>query len=745
MPGPFPTTPEAYVPADDWGTRNLNPKGRKFLELAPELQVDDTELGVPRGPLVTPPDVRKRELEAIEKYPEIYNVDKAAYIPEGFTLEPPTTSRIPTLREWADEVEEEERLRLKERNTPIPGLEDGEPEDTPEGNKLVDLDQSLPPDSGRVREFSRPVVRQGEMMKLGGPKPPEGFQLEVPYQDYGEDPTNASQMVFSPKPPQGFILEPSEGVEIIKSPYETVRDSIKEAVDLYGKVQEKFGTGVAASGPAYAVYQIGKEFLTTLYKSMEQLGSEGYQPGVNDETSIRNSFEAAGAFASGGFARGAMAKSGTNELGMFGGKMSTELGREIAALKNLETKELLPMLDLRLKSGKDALGDFMGTLTGKDNNLDIRANAYVLMRTYKEAQKLAKSLSQAGELDGPHIRRALDYELERIANLEDKIAEQRGIPFMTRDQPQLTKQEMLESPMEERMLGASGTSAKGANDNFKPPANDNMPGGVPKWVKDTPEGQIPMSPYAEALLRQSWKQFGELQTKVTANDRKAAAEAREMLPSMTKEQIIKTLDISKAEFDAAPKGEYKALLADLISDYRKRLQQLNQDQQPKTESLDMIPQKPQEPQGRPVGGPGTKVLTDYMENRVIELHRAGKNNLEIQEIINAERTGANPVSYGVIQKRVAKYKLLQENIGGALFGERRQLSQSERSAGLEVSRGKNELPGAQLEKMMTDPTKWRDLKEMINRGGISDKQLTRMFRQNQMFKYYIEKGRAAKE
>ncbi len=150
MAGPFPTTPEAYTPPDDWADRVVIPLARVFKELAPELRIDDTDQPDVRGPVTISPKDWKRTLGELD-WKEFWNQqygEEISYIPEGYGEQ--SKSRSPTLNEWADDADLQGRV--PNWNEPLPIEIDEDKEDTVGS-------------SGRVKEFSRPLIRKEGMNK----------------------------------------------------------------------------------------------------------------------------------------------------------------------------------------------------------------------------------------------------------------------------------------------------------------------------------------------------------------------------------------------------------------------------------------------------------------------------------------------------------------------------------------------------------------------------------------------------
>ena len=104
-------------------------------------------------------------------------------------------------------------------------------------------------------------------------------------------------------------------------------------------------------------------------------------------------------------------------------------------LKKLENTELLPMLEIKLKSGlKAATDEYSKLKPGRPGHADpdLIADRYVLMNLYQQTEKIVKDMNKPG-VQRDHMRRYLDMLLENISNQEIKL-ESRMIPQKVQQQ-----------------------------------------------------------------------------------------------------------------------------------------------------------------------------------------------------------------------------------------------------------------------------------------------------------------------
>lgn len=418
------------------------------------------------------------------------------------------------------------------------------------------------------------------------------------------------------------------------------------------------------------------------------------------------------------------------EPGVFRSITEDQFTDNVAQLKKLETNELLPMLEIRARQGEAAVSHKLsqeGNIANSnlaDKGLqrpvdsDYMIALSLLHKQYRTVQHWVKELQRMpnDDIARPHFRSGLDASLENLANLEARVKteelrmEAEG-KFLTRDQPQMTGQELRDQPSDMRMLGSGGTRPKGANDNFRPPANQNHP--LEDWVRNTPEGQIPSSPYQDALIDQAWnnaiKNLGEPEKtalekwkeRMEANkdnmqpqkpqepqagnksrreiladylDRNGYPETARILNDIQgagafpqrRIEVLKTLEDSKTglsltEIADKVKGTEIPPILKYLEDNRFVIKD--------AEGKYHIAQEQISPQQQTRGGAftGGGVISDYIGRRIVSLRKEGKTIQEIKDSIDSYRRQMNmdKISYGTVQRRIHEWEQTREYIDWA--------------------------------------------------------------------------------
>lgn len=754
-------TPEAYTPEEpDWVDRNINPLGRIWQELRPERPMPDSSSGAKvqdlerdfhmledlgrSGPLVTPPDIRKQELESASNPNSPMNFDRSNLDqtieqpsrvgefarpgikpPEGFEVIPPQETKPP---EGFEIIRPESpglgRLGINPFSSAGSGPSQWGPEKTVKFFKdqvlgLLDALETLHGAgdiNSRIEAARKLEINPEDIGLFSGKEAEAGANIatQMALGTYGQAgrfvPANEGLSLFG-----GIKAKGKQGLELAKeyadngAPMESIRKvtgweyldgkwtfefSDKDMRWRRGMEPGHYGMhnleDVISHSELFKYYpearkipialtdMEGGSFVTLpdgspLIKiDRNAIGTQAGRKTIVEEVQhYLQNLE--------GFPEGAdptrvgwenyikskgenRAKAAQNRIDLTNVermRRSPELDEPVPRefqvdttgsnisrstdyfdrLKGLQDKELLPLLKVRVDSRLQAIKDEYSKVKQYMNRPDIEADYYTLIRTYGEIDKVAKALSKTNELDRPHIMRALEWRMQLADQIEASLAEKRGQPFMSRDEPQMTGQELREAPADERMLGTGGTRPEAAND-----LGPRIPQGM--------EPQISQEPQASDLRRRNY--------------------------------------------------------------------------------------------GR--------VTSTNTEKRIGDLVDQGNTIEQILEIINNERKEKllDPISYGTVQRRVKEYNDLVKSMskelglnnspGTAGIKLKRELTPRERSAGLDEPKiGKNEIPVKQAKQMAADPTKWRDLKAEIFKGGLSQKTIDTLFRRNKMFKDYIER------
>lgn len=94
----------------------------------------------------------------------------------------------------------------------------------------------------------------------------------------------------------------------------------------------------------------------------------------------------------------------------------------LTRLKQIETFELVPMLELKSKQGfKEAERAYSSALNKYGRDSEEAANAYAIMNTYRELNKVTKDFTKSG-VNKDIMRPYVDMLLERLSDFESKSA-----------------------------------------------------------------------------------------------------------------------------------------------------------------------------------------------------------------------------------------------------------------------------------------------------------------------------------
>ncbi len=292
---------------EDWSARVVGPMGRAYGTI-PDKGFNPFEENMPtRDRWYHPNDIKRRVLNPVD-------VQDIAYIPEGYGEK--TESRKPTLNEEADQLQQEYDS-IPDSKTPIPGLEDLEPTDEKE---VGNLDPNVEPDTGRLKDFSRPIIRKDiGLMRLGGPQTGEDGSAYIPA-GYGQttagDPSKAQETPNEAGPyiPLGYGESPATNDEVF-SQKPAAETKFEKLEDL------PFGNLIRGMSGFAALYNKGQEIIP---RAIENMGRAVYSD--NEEIRIKAVTHLMKDFLLGGVTRSVTTgggKFGTiDELGMFGGRMA---------------------------------------------------------------------------------------------------------------------------------------------------------------------------------------------------------------------------------------------------------------------------------------------------------------------------------------------------------------------------------------------------------------------------------------